>query len=137
MIVPGFDYRRRRQITFGREMIKAALLGSVLTYYCASRWDVDWLAVYAMLIWAGMGVAWVARTVGSGSHRRLPEGPAWRKYVVVLFIVSAILTVRYDECPHAKYVKFGPFLFIIEGRACGNGRDFKSVIGLVWSKLTQ
>jgi hypothetical protein len=136
MLVPGFDYRGRRQITFGREMIKAALLASMLTYYCAARWDVDWLAVYAMLIWVGIAVAWVARSLGAANARRLPEGPRWQRSVAILFVVSLILTVRYDEYPHAKYLKVGPAAFVVEGSACGNHRHFKSVIGIIWSKVT-
>jgi hypothetical protein len=135
MNVPGFDRRTGRSITFGREMIKAALLAAAVTYYSAGRWEIDWLAVYGILIWAGIAIAWAARSFGGANVWRLPEGPPWRKQVVILFLVSLVLAIRYDECPHATYLKVGPFSFVLEGRACGNVRDYKSVLGMIWSGL--
>jgi hypothetical protein len=37
-------------------------------------------------------------------------------------IVSLILNIGFDECPHATYVSFGPMIFTVSGKRCGNPR---------------
>jgi hypothetical protein len=73
-----------------------------------------------LLAWIGIGVTCIVRSVRA--HRGIDIGPAWPRAIGVLFLLTLLLGVRYDRCPHATYLSYGSAMIAIGGRPCSNQR---------------
>ena len=72
------------------------------------------------LAWLGVGIALVVRRVRA--RRGIDVGPAWPRAIGILFVLTLLLGVRYDTCPHATYITYGTAMVSVGGKPCSNQR---------------
>jgi hypothetical protein len=141
MRVPGWIPRRRpakSSVLDTRDMIIAATIATVLV-------SVGWLdngrsalvmgLFYGSLLWPAVLLAYVTRHVEElvpprdPSIRRPRGGPAWRRVVPALLLVTLVFSLRYDACPHARYWAIGPvtvfWTSVDAGGPCRNVRKYE------------
>jgi len=147
--VPGLDYetpatrqaiRRERFGTRDQRILVIIALVEVQAslWITATKADVEGAPVVAVLsaaIWF-TSVVLIVRHFVRGHHADalVPSDQSWSwKAAAVLAVLVLLFSVQYDSCPHAKYIRVGPFFWTF-GTACGSPRDFKSVL---WHLLSR
>jgi hypothetical protein len=121
------DHRRRRTTTPGGQILLAAATG---TFFIGLPINLEWIfyAMYGWLVWAVAMLMLVSAVLASRRTSTPIAGPyGWRGWVITLFIATAVLGTRFDRCPHATYVWFGP-VPVTFGDACNNPRVYSNVL---------
>ena len=109
-------------------MAALALLANVFP----SRVDEATIALF-VFFWLPSSTIAIAQVIRLRNTTDEPLALLKRKLYVItcwMALATLVLSIRYDQCPHARYFGIGPFEFT-QGRACGNPRRYSNVV-TVW-----
>lgn len=131
-ILPGLTRRRLAQRLhrlsrwligrdgLGVQLCIASMIGVLIA---GSRPGVP-LAIIAIVLLLVMH--WMYRTALHERRQRSSTGV--RITAAVSLAIVLALSLRYDRCPHARYIGIGPFHVAFDGRACRNSRNMPSLL---------
>jgi hypothetical protein len=147
MRVPGWaPPRLGRRRSLAEEVLKLSAAGTLLMIVPARNDEVDTVVfAYGCVLWLSALCAWFAgaardryawkrfKTDGDDALRLTPSlsRTKWRPVVLALLAITLVTAIRYDECPHGRYIAFGPVWFEnnTDPRGpCGNSRHFRPLI---------
>jgi hypothetical protein len=120
--------------SFGSRAIAAAVLGLCLCLF--DPFSLGFVCyVLGELILVVVATAGARRAIAGWRKKArasdLLDGFRWRLPLVAILLLALAQNLWSDACPHARYFGIGTFVFVWEGKACGNARQMFPIFPLL------